>query len=82
MWAGEGGVVKLPTCLKLIGIMLETSNLARKYRHICSFRKYSFYFQDPLNFVDVSIFLPKISVFGQNSTFTQSNSVRAVFEIF
>ena len=34
MWAGEGGVVKLPTCLKLVGIMLETSNLARKYTHV------------------------------------------------
>ena len=29
-----------------------------------------------------SIFLPKISVFVQKSIFTQSNSVRAVLEIF
>ena len=59
MWAGEGGVVKLPTCLKLIGIMLETSNLARKYRHICSFRKYTLQYQGSLNFADVSIIFAK-----------------------
>ena len=31
-----------PLCLKLVRIMLATSNLARKYTHICSFRKYTF----------------------------------------
>ena len=56
-------------CLKLVRIMLETSNLARKYTPICSF-------------ADVSIFLQKIAFFVQKSTFTQSNSVRAVLEIF
>ena len=37
-----GGEVKLPhsPCLKLVRIMLETSNLARKYKSIFSFRKY------------------------------------------
>ena len=39
---GGGGGVKLPPCLKLVRIMLETSNLARKYTPICSFRKYTF----------------------------------------
>ena len=29
-------------CLKLVRIMLETSNLARKYTLICSFRKDTF----------------------------------------
>ena len=43
--------------------MLETSNLARKYTPICSFRKYTFQYLGPLNFADVSIFLQKISVF-------------------
>ena len=43
--------------------MLETSNLARKYTPICSFRKYSFYYLGPLSFADVSIFLQNISVF-------------------
>ena len=40
-----GGVVRgggeLPR-LKLVRITLETSNLARKYTPICSFRKYTF----------------------------------------
>ena len=43
--------------------MLETSNLARKYTPICSFRKYTFQCLGHLNFTDVSIFLQKISVF-------------------
>ena len=57
--------VKLPPppCLKLVRIMLVTSNLARKYTPICSFRKYSFYYLDPLSFADVTIFLQKNSVF-------------------
>ena len=38
----EGGGVKLPPYLKLVRITLETSNLARKYTPICSFRKYTF----------------------------------------
>ena len=43
---GGGGKITLspllPPCLKLVRIMLETSNLARKYTPICSFRKYTF----------------------------------------
>ena len=62
--------------------MLETWKLVRKYTHICSFRKYTFQYQALLNFADVSIFLQKKQHFGKNSTFTQSNSVRAVLEIF
>ena len=38
---GGGGGVKVPR-LKLVRIMLETSNSARKYISICSFRKYTF----------------------------------------
>ena len=34
--------VKLPPSLELIKIVLETSNLARKYTPICSSRKYTF----------------------------------------
>ena len=37
---GERG--KITPCLKLVGIMLETWNLAGKYTHISSFRKYTF----------------------------------------
>ena len=57
------GKLPPPPCLKLVRIMLETSNLARKYTPICSFRKYSFYYLGPLSFADVSIFLQNISVF-------------------
>ena len=37
---GKGG--KITPCLKLVRIMLESSNLARKYTPIFSFRKYTF----------------------------------------
>ena len=61
--------------------MLETSNLACTYTHICSFRKYALY-QDLLNFA-MQYFLWKTSAFfGKNSTFTQSNSMGVVLEIF
>ena len=60
-WGGGGG--KITSCLKLVRIILETSNLARKYTSICSFRKYTFQCLGPLNFADVSIFLQKISDF-------------------
>ena len=61
--------------------MLETPNLVRKYTHISSFRKYTFQYRGPFNFPNVCIFFKK-SLFGKNSTLTQSNSVRNVLEIF
>ena len=61
-------------------VILETWNL--KHTHIFSFRKYTFWYQGPLNFADVRIFLQKLVLFGKNSTFTQSNSVRPALEIF
>ena len=36
---GGGGGIKLPPCLTLVRIMLETSNVARKYTPLFSFRK-------------------------------------------
>ena len=45
--------------------MLETSNLARKYTLIYSFRKYTVQCLAPLNFADVSIFVQKIMFFVQ-----------------
>ena len=77
---GWGGG-KITPCLKLVRIMLETSDLTRKYTPIFSFRKYTFYCLGCLKFADVSIFLQKTRVFVQKSTFTQSNSVRAVLKI-
>ena len=62
--------------------MVETSNLARKYTYISSFRNYTFSYQGPFKSADVSIFCKKLAFFWENSTFTQSNSVRAVLEFF
>ena len=76
------GRVKLPPSSKLVRILLETLISISKQAHICSFIKYTFQYQDPPNFADVSILLQKIVLFGKNSTFTQSNSVRFVLEIF
>ena len=45
--------------------MIETQNLVRKYTHIFSFRKYTTWYQDPLSFTDVSIFLQKLCIFWQ-----------------
>ena len=45
-------------------------------------RKYTFYYQGPLNFADVSILHEIIIFFGKNSAFIQNNSVRAVLENF
>ena len=43
---GEDKITPTPppspvTCLKLVKIKLETSNVARKYTSICSFRKHA-----------------------------------------
>ena len=74
------GINLLPS-LKLVRSMLQTLNLVRKYKYLCSFRKYSFQFQDPINLADISIFLENIIIFGKN-TFTQSNNMRVISEIF
>ena len=60
----------------MVRIELEIWKLVRKYLHICNFRKYTFKYQDPLNFVNASLFSGKIR------SFTQSISMRAVLEIF
>ena len=44
----EVGWVKVHPCLKLVRVMLETWNLVRNYRHIWSFRKYTFCTKNPL----------------------------------
>ena len=77
-----GGGGEMTPCQKLVRIMLETSNLARMYTPICSFRKDTFYYLGPLNFADVSIFVQKLAFFLQKSAFTQSNIMRAVLENF
>ena len=56
LFYGGREVLKLPTSLKLVRIMLETSNLLRKYTLISSSKKYNLYYQRSLNFAEVSIF--------------------------
>ena len=80
----QGGDGWISPCVKLVRIMLETWNLVHKYTHIYSFRKKNFWYQGLLNFGNTSIFFfcKKSVFFAQSSTFTQSNSVRAVLEFF
>ena len=47
---------------KLVRIILENWNLVYKYTHTCGFIKYTFKYQNHLNFADVSIFCKKISL--------------------
>ena len=58
-----GGGITTPAYLKLVRIRLEIWSLVRRYIHIYNFRKFSFYYQSSLNFVDISIFLQKISIY-------------------
>ena len=58
-WGGGGGGIKCTPCLKLVMIMLETSNLARKHTHS------TFKYLDALNYTDGSILLQKVSVCWQ-----------------
>ena len=55
----EGGGSKSHTRLNLVRIILEIWKFVREYTDLCSFRKYTFLYQDPLNFANVSIFLQK-----------------------
>ena len=70
-----GGLLRgsLPR-LKLVRIMLETSNLTGKYTPFSA---------KALLILLISAFFCKYQrFFSKNSTFTQSNSVTAVLEIF
>ena len=74
-----GGGTKITPCLKLVWIMLERWNFVHKYTHICSFRNSTKAF---LLLLMSAFFLQKTNVFGNNSTFTQSNNLRYVLDIF
>ena len=69
-FCGGGGGVKLtpPPLLELVRILLEIPNLTRKYTPICRLMS--------------AFFFKKLAFFVQKSTFTQSDSVRAVLQIF
>ena len=65
--------------------MLETSNLARKYTPICSFRKYTFQCLGTIYFADVSIFCknqrfcPKKYLYSKQQF---QSCVREIFQLF
>ena len=70
---GKGKIRPPPLpCLELVRIMLQI--LVYKYTHICSFRNYTVWYQDPNIAVSAS--------FCKKSGSTQSNSMSAVLEIF
>ena len=87
-WGGRGrGVVKITPLpipyLKLVRIMLKTSNLARKYtRTYVVSENIPFSIKALLILLMSAFFFKKAAFSSQNSTFTQSNSVRVVPEIF
>ena len=62
--------------------MLETSNLALKYIQICSFKNIPFSIKVFLVLLMLAFFLQKVRFFSKNNTFNQSNSLRALLEIF
>ena len=70
IWVRWGG--NYPPCLKLVRIMVE--NLVPE--------NIPFSAKELLIFLMSEFFCKKSAFFGQNSTFTQSNSVRPVLEIF
>ena len=58
---------------KLVRIMLETWNMhVSKHRYVVS---------ENISFSTKALLILQKQIFGKNSTFTQSNSVRAVLEI-
>ena len=72
-----GGEVKLLLVYNPLELCKKAWHLVHKYTHACSFRKHYFQFIEPLHFADVSRFFC-----CKSSNFTQSNSMRAVLEIF
>ena len=74
---------KITLCLKRVRIVLQTWNLFRKYTHKFSSRKCIFTTKAFLTLLMSDfIFYKKSAVFEKSSTFTQSNSLKVVLEIF
>ena len=82
-WFWEGGD-KITPCLKLVGIMVQTSNLARKYTHTyyAVLENIAFSTKPLLIFLMSAFFAKKSAFFGKNNAFTQINILRAMSEIF
>ena len=69
IWVGFSGVrfavegrVKLPPVKNFLEVCYKLK-IWYVSTHTCSFRKYSFWYQEPLNFADITVFLQKISIF-------------------
>ena len=60
--------------------MLATLNLVRKYNHKYTLKKFTFLYQNLLNFEGASMFYKGLAV-AKIAT-TQSNSIRAVLNFF
>ena len=67
-WGEGGGTITL--CLKLARVTLETSNFARNYTHKLVSEKISFIATSLLILLLSAFFGQKLTLFGQNSTFT------------
>ena len=77
-----GGITFPRLCLKLVRIMLETSNWHWSTQTYLISKNIPFSTKLLLILLMSAFFLQKSGFFSQNSTFTQCNSVRAVLEIF
>ena len=79
IWVGFLGFIlrwrvgEITSSLKLVRIMLETWTLVRT--HLSSFKKYVFSAKTPLILLMSAFLWKKSEFFGENSTFTQSNSM-------
>ena len=62
--------------------MLETSNFARKYTHICRSQNMLFSTKTLLILLLSAFIANSQAFFGQTSSFTQRNNMRSMLEIF
>ena len=67
--------------LKLVRIMLEVWNLVRKYAHILDSGYITFSIKTPSILLMPALFCKRSTIFGKNSTFTQSNSMRVMLDL-
>ena len=74
----EGG--KIAPCVKLVGILVEIWNLLSAHAYVVL--ENIAFIGKVILILPMSAFFQKFSNFSKNIFFTQSNSVRALLEIF
>ena len=74
----EGG--KITPCIKLVSILVEIWNLLSAHAYVVS--ENIAFIGKAILILLMSAFFQKFSNFSKNIFFTQSNSVRALLEIF